>query len=334
MLMLCLINIISLVLFFLSTTPTGATYSGNYALSFDGQSSIVKISHMNTDLFLSNQWTLEAWIKPYGNQANNFQPNIVGFPMRHPNLELCGNSGNPGCPENPTKTLTQLRDQNGNYFTVVSNTAIPDVTNTWYHIAGTWDNVTLIMYRNGQLEGSLQPYSQGYVYPLNCSFTLCDEGIDIGGFRFITPTGQLWNSQYFKGIIDEVRVWNKGRSQADINNNKGTVLTGNEDGLVYYWRFDEGAGLLVNSMALTAYGTLGGGISSTQPQWVQSDSPLSNPYPIPPVPGCPVSSPCNCNEAGVYVAGSILGIVFIIAGMIIGILGYNRVNKRNYENLK
>jgi len=291
---------------------------------------------MNSDLFLSNQWTLEAWIKPYGNQFNNFQPNIVGFPMRHPNLELCGNSNNPGCPGNPTKTVTQLRDLNANYFTIVSNDALPDTTNTWYHIAGTWNNATLFMYQNGNLEGQLQPYSQNppFSVPLNCSFVLCDEGIDIGGFRFVAPNGQLWNGQYFKGLIDEVRVWGIARSQGDINNNMKTVLTGNEDGLVYYWRFDEGAGLLVNSQAKTAYGTLGGGIQSAQPVWVESDSPLINPNPPTPPASVPMSPPCNCNEAGVYVAGSILSILFIISGAILGILGYTRINKRNYENLK
>jgi len=183
----------------------------------------------------------------------------------------------------------------------------------------------------------MQPYNQNppYITPLNCSFPLCDEGIDIGGFRFVAGDGTLWNGQYFSGLIDEVRVWNIGKTQGDINNNMKTVLTGNENGLVYYWRFDEGAGLLVSSQALTGYGTLGGGIQAAQPLWVQSDSPLSNPYPAPPVPGCPVvSAPCNCNEAGVYVAGSILGILFIIVGMIVGILGYNRVSNRNYQPVK
>jgi len=315
--MVYLYTIISLI-FFLSST--GAKYTGNYALSFDGIQSIVKIGHMYTDLFLADSWTLEAWIKPYGNQANMFQPNIVGFPSRHPNLELCGDSTN--CPGagSSAKTLAQLRERNGNYYTMVGEKPLPETTNTWYHLAASWNNVTFITYVNGVLDAQSMPYAQGYIEPLNCSFPLCDEGIDIGGYRFLQTSGTIFSYQYFKGLIDEVRVWNVGRSQSEIQSTMGNTLSGNEGGLVYYWRFDEGMGLLVSSQAMTSYGTLGGGITAAEPRWVQSDSPLSNPFPLPTV--SPIT--CNVNESGVYVAGSILGIVFILIGIIIGGFGYKK----------
>jgi hypothetical protein len=292
---------------------------------------------METDLFLSNQWSLEAYIKPYGNQQNTFQPNIVGFPMRHPNLELCGASGNAGCPDNPTKQITQLRDSNANYYTIVSTNPMGDTSTTWYHLSATWDGTDLFLYRDGGLQGNIRPKNMvpPYVAPLNCSFTLCDEGIDIGGFRFVDPNGNLWNGQYFNGVIDEIRVWNLARSSQDINTNMKNTLSGNELGLVYYWRFDEGQGLLTTSTALPGYGTLGGGIQAAQPLWVQSDSPLVNNFPAPSPPsGCPVAPPCNCDQAGTYVAGSILGILFIIIGMAVGICGYNKVSNRNYQQVK
>jgi len=331
--MVSLCTVIS-VFILLSISSTGATYGGNYALSFDGVSNIVKIGHMYTDLSLADFWTLEAWIKPYGGQGSMFQPNIVGFPQRHPNLELCGQSTNPGCPGNPTKTLTQLRELNGNYYTKVGGNGLPDTTNNWYHLAATWNNLTLSTYINGVQDGDpSNPYQGGYQKPKNCSFPVCDEGLDIGGYRFILPeNGQLYSNQYFSGIIDEVRVWTIGRSQTDIQATMGTVLTGNEAGLLYYFRFDEGMGPLVNSHAFTAYGTLGGGITASEPRWVESDSPLANPYPAPTTPTQNLP-PCNCNEAGVYVAGSILGILFIIAGTIIGVCGFKKLGG-NYAQLK
>jgi hypothetical protein len=317
--MVTLSTLLSL-LFFLSISSTGATYSGNWALSFDGIQSIVKIGHMYTDLSLADEWTLEAWIKPYGNQDSQFQPNIVGFPGRHPNLELCGNSPNqPGCPGGPTKTLAQLRERNGTYYTMVGQ-ALGDTTNTWYHLAASWNNVTLISYINGNMDANKLPYSEGYIEPLNCSFTLCDEGIDIGGYRFLQESGTYFTGQYFRGLIDEVRVWNKGRTQDQIKNSMYSTLSGNEAGLVYYWRFDEGMGLLVNSLAMASYGTLGGGITAAEPRWVQSDAPINNAFPTP----SPAAVTCNSNEAGVYVAGSILGILFILIGIIIGVFGYKR----------
>jgi hypothetical protein len=200
-------------------------------------------------------------------------------------------------------------------------TALGDTTNTWYHLAASWNNVTFVSYINGQPDATKHPYSDGYIEPLNCSFALCDEGIDIGGYRFLMTTGTYFSGQYFSGLIDEVRVWNKGRTQAQIQSTMSSTLSGNEGGLVYYWRFDEGMGLLVNSLAMTSYGTLGGGITSAEPRWVQSDAPINNAFPVP----SPAPVTCNNNEAGVYVAGSILGILFILIGIIIGVFGYKRL---------
>jgi len=310
-----------------------ATYPTNYALSFDGVQDIVKIGHMYTDLGLSNTWTAEAWIKPFGTQSGQFQPNIIGFPQRHPNLELCGNSVQ--C-DNPTKTLTQLREQNGQYFTMVGRNPLGDTTNTWYHISASWDNVTFTSYLNGEVDIQTMPYNGGFVFPKNCSFAMCDEGLDIGGYRFIDQTGNYFNGQFFTGLIDEVRVWNVGRTQAQIKSTMNTVLSGGEPGLLYYFRFDEGTGLLVNSLAFAAFGTLGGGIIASEPRWVQSDSPLTNPYPPPsPVPTPGGSVTCNSNESGLYATAAILSIVFIIVGAIVGILGFKWYQRSgNYNELK
>ncbi|MFM6633136.1 MAG: LamG-like jellyroll fold domain-containing protein [Microcystis panniformis] len=50
------------------------------------------------------------------------------------------------------------------------------------------------------------------------------------------------NSDYFKGEMDEVRVWNIARTQAEIQANLSQKLTGKEQGLVGYWNFEESAG--------------------------------------------------------------------------------------------
>jgi len=322
-------TIVVLLLFYISYT--GATYPNNHALSFDGHD-ILKIGHMYTDLSLANFWTAEAWIKPFGNQANSFQPNIVGFPGRHPQLELCGLTTNAGCENNPTKSLTQLRGRNGAYYTMVG-AKVQDFTSgrTWVHIASSWNNQTFTTYINGEQDVVQLPYSRGYVEPLNCTFSLCDEGIDIGGYRFLTEQGTIFDNQYFTGLIDEVRVWNVGRTQEEIKSTMSTVLSGSETGLLYYWRFDEGTGLLVNSQAFPSYGTLGGGIVDAEPKWVLSDSPLTNPYPLPQSGG---SVTCNTNESGLYATAAILSVLFIIGGIIIGVVGYRKYQSREYKQLQ
>lgn len=46
-------------------------------------------------------------------------------------------------------------------------------------------------------------------------------------------------SQRWHGAIDEVRVWNVARTQAELAAAMNGPLTGSESGLVGYWRFDE-----------------------------------------------------------------------------------------------
>eukprot|EP01121_Diplochlamys_sp_Union-15-3_P015736 TRINITY_DN5255_c0_g1_i1.p1 TRINITY_DN5255_c0_g1~~TRINITY_DN5255_c0_g1_i1.p1 ORF type:complete len:328 (-),score=51.28 TRINITY_DN5255_c0_g1_i1:23-1006(-) len=295
-----------------------SAYEDNYALSFDGEDDIVRVGHLNTDLLLSDSWTLEAWVKPFGDQKGHFQPNIIGFPGRHPNLEFCGTTTNTDC-DNPTKTLTQLREKDGNYYTVVGNKTL-DTDNKWYHLAATWDNVTLSLYIDGELDISIKPYQHGYNEPLGCYFELCDEGLDIGGYRFLSPQGTYYNNQYFKGIIDEVRVWRVGRTQSEIKKFMNQVLSGAEPGLLYYWPFDEGTGTLVSSIAEVGYGALGGGILTAEPRWVRSDAPLIFSY---------RTKPGHSNSSAIYVTAGFMSVVFFLIGAIVGVVLHRRFGNRN-----
>ena len=54
--------------------------------------------------------------------------------------------------------------------------------------------------------------------------------------------GSDYGSRYFDGRIDEVRIWNIAREQADIIADMDSTLFGNENGLVAYYHFNEGEG--------------------------------------------------------------------------------------------
>ncbi|MGA2863269.1 MAG: FG-GAP-like repeat-containing protein [Verrucomicrobiota bacterium] len=49
---------------------------------------------------------------------------------------------------------------------------------------------------------------------------------------------------YLVGYLDEVRIWNYAFAAADVLSNMTKSLTGSEAGLLGYWRFNEGAGLV------------------------------------------------------------------------------------------
>jgi hypothetical protein len=60
------------------------------------------------------------------------------------------------------------------------------------------------------------------------------------------------------GQIDEVRIWNVARTQAEIQANMYTALQGNESGLVAYYDFEEGFGTTLTNKAVNNknHGTL------------------------------------------------------------------------------
>src|SRR4030095_14167512 len=114
----------------------------------------------------------------------------------------------------------------------VSRVTIADITtlstNTWHHVAATLVASTR----------ALTIYIDGVQVATSTVDAFSSAGntgvIDIGH----NPTdGNFW-----RGKIDDVRIWNVARTGAQISANFRTELTGNPSGLVGYWRFNEGSG--------------------------------------------------------------------------------------------
>jgi len=79
-------------------------------------------------------------------------------------------------------------------------------------------------------------------------------------------------SEYFNGVIDEVRIWNKVLEQSEIQSNMHKELTGDENGLIGYWPFNEGTGnIAFDKTSNNNDGTLYDGAT-----WVNSTAPVWN----------------------------------------------------------
>jgi len=314
-----------------------ATYPGNYALSFDGLDDFVTVPHSYQDDLLSDFWTLEAWFLPEVEQSA-WQLNIVGFPQRHPNMNYCG-QGNPQC--QPGMPLVQLKSQgaNGNWFPVFG-TAEKASPNNWHHIAGTWDNHTLSIFLDGVLDGAIYPYQQGYSEAQTClksPLYSCDAGLQIGGNFFRIDTG-FFSGQYFRGYIDEVRVWTFARTQQEIQASMRTGLIGSEPGLLYYWRFDDYGKQITKSSAYDIYALLGGGNKDAEPKFVMSTAPLSAP------PGSSGSLNSGggsssgqqvvvVHNGGAVTAGALIGVFCLLGGIAFGVfIGWKSYGKRLFAS--
>lgn len=115
---------------------------------------------------------------------------------------------------------------------------LTSTTAQWAHFAMTWDQAAVRLYVNGVLRLTTNPAPGGPTALATASTQLT-----IGG----NPRGA-----YFNGQIDDFRVWNVARTEAQIAGAMNAPLAGNETGLVGYWKFDEATGNSVADSVTTA----------------------------------------------------------------------------------
>jgi len=96
----------------------------------------------------------------------------------------------------------------------------------WCHVAGVSGKGGMKLYFNGALVGA-NAYAGSF------------SGFKHGARNYLGQTVTTNDSPTrFKGTMDEFRVWNRARSETEINADMFTRLTGMEPGLVGLWNFD------------------------------------------------------------------------------------------------
>lgn len=197
------------------------------ALSLDGTNDLVNLG-TDASLKFSNGFTAELWVWSANWAVTSAQQTILS----------CFESGGYG--------ITLTTNGNLNFFirTSVTGTSYVGVSypvsnltnNTWYHVAGSFDGRYIRMYINGSLVGTYDIGSTGtvvYTYPSNPLFVGADPTDNS------TPQGL-----YFAGQIDELRLWNSARTQAQIqasmNDELDPLDPAETSGLVSYYTFNQG----------------------------------------------------------------------------------------------
>ena len=122
---------------------------------------------------------------------------------------------------------------------------------------GNWTHYALVSSVSG---GFMKIYVNGVqvatVATANTFNTASAYALRIGG-----STGSFLN-----GKLDDFRVWNIARTQAEIQRDMGGPLTGSEPGLRLYFKFDEGSGTTAANSA-TATGTAFNGTLNGNAAW-------------------------------------------------------------------
>ena len=131
------------------------------------------------------------------------------------------------------------------------------VPGRWYHVAGTYDGSVARVYVNGVMEGSE---------------TINDTIAESTANYRLGARNNVPNYTNLNGRMDEIRVWDVTRTQAQIQNSMNRTIPGNTSGLVGYWRFDESSG--TNADCETSYDNDGTLQNMSSADWITSTAPL------------------------------------------------------------
>lgn len=187
------------------TLTNGPTWSasGMYgaAIQFDGTNDFVNINDANS-LDLTNGMTMEAWVNP---------SNLTGFKTII-------------CKDRTTSNFTYTLAANNNASNTnnqrpnsririgSANTAATGTTklalNTWTHVASTYDGANFRLYINGVQVSSVA---------VTGNITVTTNPLRIGGTTALS-------GQYFAGRIDEVRIYNRALTAAEIQSDMNTPI--------------------------------------------------------------------------------------------------------------
>lgn len=201
-------------------------FAQNSALSFDGQEEYLSLSH-NDSYNIETGLTMEAWIFAEEWAPFQWMGSIINKDNQSPDRGFafrCGNNG----------TLSFVMAVDNSWEEAFTSQIMN--TNQWHHVAVVIDNGTIRLYVDGQ-------ESANHSFTGNPSHSP-DMPINIGG----SPG---FSGRHFKGVIDEVRIWDEARTQEELINFMTTNLSGTEANLVAYFPMNEGSGNVAGDLSST-----------------------------------------------------------------------------------
>ena len=224
------------------------------ALDFDGTNDGVNCGTDTAFDITGQAITIEAWIYAESWKSNIWEGSILIKENNNNNSGFMFRAGNGG-------RLGFGMGVGGGGWTEINTSSSVLNLNTWHHVAVTYDGSKMRLYVDGDpVDSSSTNISFG-----NSSTT----PLSIG---YHTSTGRHWD-----GRIDEVRLWNVVRSEAEINAYMNDEFCSPQTGLRAYYKLDNGTRNGNNAGVTTAIdysiyhnnGALTGfALSGTNSNWV------------------------------------------------------------------
>ena len=253
-----------------------ATAATNNALQFNGSTQYIRTATTTTSSTLQlTNFTIETWFRRSGTGVTiNTGAAPAGLDLAIPLIAKGRgeNDQDPGTADvnyflgidGPTNTIAADFEEarttgnpSGNHA-LRGSTTIP-ANNVWHHAAATYDGAVFRVY----LDGVLEDFENVATTPATAS-------------TVVTTFGTAFNSTataggFFAGAMDETRIWNTARSEAQIQASMNTEVAFPTTGLLGRWGMNEGSG---TASTANSIGTNVGTMVAT-PTWVAGATPLN-----------------------------------------------------------
>jgi CubicO group peptidase (beta-lactamase class C family) len=245
----CLAPVLAWFLFGAASAALAAV-SHDTHLRFDGVNDVATIT-ANLAPSPSSQVTIEAWVQPTTIASTTNQDRVVSKSGAY---ELTISTGDTGCGFG-TQGDVQFRATIGGVDArICGGTLLPGA---WHRIVGTYDGAQFALYVDGVRAASV---SRSGAISVNSAP--------------LTFGNRPALDRPFDGALDEVRIWSRALTAAELQAND-RPLTGSEPNLLAYYRIDSGSGqTLLDSAASARHGALGAtsAAETSDPTWAQGGS--------------------------------------------------------------
>jgi hypothetical protein len=237
-------------------------HSQNNCLQFNGTCDVSLASPTAFDFSINDAFTIETWFRTSANTAVIFSNHVDVSPYVGYEFSIVQGKA----------VLELINDHLTNAMRVESVTSYND--GNWHHFAAVYPGITAA--------ASTSLYVDGIYQSVNATSNSLSAPINTGNPPHI---GSRNGTSYsFVGSLDELRVWKRALCGAEIVARKNCHLTGNEAGLLAYYKFNQGAASGSNAGVTTATdsgpfghnGTLVGfQLTGNSSNWIQSTASVS-----------------------------------------------------------
>jgi hypothetical protein len=200
------------------TFTSSEKISADFALSFDGIDDYIELPDgMVSSL---NDFTFICW---FNTNVNDPWTRLMDFGSSTAvNMFLTPSYSGTNIPR------FAIKQSGGGEQQITSSSSLNQ--GQWYHIAVTIDDNT----NTGKM------YLDGMLIAENNSMTTRPSSLGNTTNNYFGKS--QYNDPYLDGMIDDISIWGRPLDQNEIQSSMYTSFTGDENGLIGYWGFNEGSG--------------------------------------------------------------------------------------------